>query len=60
MSLASVIDQAAEPVTVIFQVFVAAVVVGRIAQFVFAKLGFDQISGTVDKILDRALKRFSH
>jgi hypothetical protein len=45
---------------VVFQVFVAAGVVGRIAQFVFAKMGLDQVSGVVDKILDRLLKRFSH
>lgn len=60
MSIVSVIDQAAEPVTVVFQVFVAAVVVGRIAQFVFAKIGLEQVSGVVDKVLDRLLKRFSH
>ena len=60
MSLESIIDTAAEPVTVIFQVFVLTIVIARLAQFILAKMGFDGVSGMVDKVLDRLLSRISH
>ncbi len=60
MSFDTLFSHTADVVAVVFQVFVAFLVLGRIAFFVLSKVGMPNLARLIDRMVDRLLSAISY